>query len=235
MTTATQVAPSKGGKAPANQVKEDPGAMIPVARLEALIAMGRAFPPVVTALSVGLLASLGATGYLVYRDMNRTPIYFATDARGRAIEVKALTVPTVTREQVSQYVVSAMTAAMSMDYRNYRDTQNAASESFTPKAFTEMVQAFTDQGIYEAMEKRKLVLRAVATGAPRVVGEGEPNPGQPYAWVVQAPFVWTFNSQQRDTSVEYLIQAVVTRQPTEERPGGIAISNVTITRGKEKL
>lgn len=199
------------------------------------MAMGRAFPPVVTALSLGLLASIGASGWLVYRDVNRTPVYFTTDAAGRAVQVKPLTEPSMTREQVSQYVVNAFTESMSMDYVNYKNSQDRASKHYTQEAFNALVKNFEDQGIYETMTKRKLVLRAVATGAPRVVAEGEPNPGQPYAWVVQAPVAWTFASAQRDTTVSYMIQAVVTRQSTVERANGIAISSIAVTRGSEQL
>jgi hypothetical protein len=236
MTTNKQpVAPKIGKTATSLGSNEDLGAMIPKARLEVLIAMGRAFPPVVTAMSLSLLGTIGLSGYLVYRDMHSVPQYFTTDSRGRAVEMRALDEPTMTRDQVSQYVVDSLVAAMSMDYKNFKDTQNAASANYTPAAFNEFVKSLTDQGIYEAMEKRRLVLRAVATGAPRVVGEGQPQPDQPYAWVVQAPFVWTFSSAQRDQSFNYVIQAVVTRQPTSERENGVAISAVTITQGGEKL
>jgi len=208
--------------------------MIPVARIEALMAMGRAFPPVVTALSLSLLVSIGASGWLLYRDTQRMPVYFTTDANGRAIEVKPLTEPSMTRDQVSQYVVDALSESMSMDYVNYKDSQDRASKRYTQEAFNVLVKSFEDQGIYETMTKRKLVLRAVATAAPRVVAEGEPNPGQPYAWVVQLPMAWTFASAQRDTTVSYVIQAVVTRQPTLDRPNGIAITSITISRGSEQ-
>jgi hypothetical protein len=235
MTTGKQTAASPVGNAPKTLGSEDPGALIPVARIEALMAMGRAFPPVVTALSLAVLGSFGASGYLVYRDMNQVPVYLATDAHGRVIEVKPLTEPSMTREQVAQYVVDALTLSMSMDYANYAEAQDRASKLYTQNAFAALVKNFTDQGIYEAMTKRKLVLRAVAKGAPRVVAEGEPNPGQPYAWVVQVPVLWTFYSQQRETTAEYLIQAVVTRQSTIERANGIAISTITIARGGPAL
>ena len=209
--------------------------MIPLARIEVLMAMGRAFPPVVTALSLGLLGSLGASGWLLFRDLHRVPVYFATDYAGRVVEVEPLTQPSMTREQVSQYVVNALVESMSMDYVNYKDSQDRASRNYTQEAFNALVKNFTDQGIYETMTRRKLVLRAIATGAPRVVAEGEPNPGQPYAWVVQVPVAWTFASAQRDATVNYLIQAVVTRQSTVERANGIAISSIAVARGGEQL
>jgi len=213
---------------------EDPGTLIPIVRLEALMAMGRAFPPVVTALSLSLLLSLLISGWLLYRDTHRVPVYFTTDANGRAIEVKPLAAPSMTREQVSQYVVDALSECMSMDYVNYKDSQARCSERFVQEAFNTLVKNFEDQGIYETMTKRKLVLRAIATAAPRVVAEGEANPGDPYSWVVQLPLAWTFASAQRDTTVSYVIQAVVTRRSTLERANGIAITAITVSRGGEQ-
>jgi intracellular multiplication protein IcmL len=232
MTTAQQPAAHRNvNTARSAALNEDPGAMIPIARLEALMAMGRAFPPVVTALSLSLLMSLGASGWLLYRQTHSVPVYFTTDANGRAIEVKPLTEPSMTREQVSQYVVDSLSECMSMDYVNYKDSQDRCSKRYTQEAFNALVKSFQDQGIYETMTKRKLVLRAIATGAPRIVAEGEPNPGQPYSWVVQLPVAWTFASAQRDTTVSYVIQAVVTRCSTVERANGIAISTITVSRG----
>jgi intracellular multiplication protein IcmL len=182
----------------------------------------------------GLLASVGISGWLLYRDTHRIPVYFTTDAHGRAIEVQPLTEPSMTREQVSQYVVDSLSECMSMDYVNYKDSQDRCSKRYTQEAFNALVKSFQDQGIYETMTKRKLVLRAIATGAPRIVAEGEPNPGQPYAWVVQMPVAWTFASAQRDTTVSYLIQAVVSRRSTLERANGIAITAITVSRGGEQ-
>jgi len=196
--------------------------------------MGRAFPPIITALSLCLLGSVCISGWLMYRDAHRVPIYFTTDANGRAIEVTPLTEPSLTREQVSQYVVDSLSECMSMDYVNYKESQDRCSKRYTQEAFNALVKNFQDQGIYETMTKRKLVLRAIATGAPRIVAEGETNPGQPYSWVVQMPVAWTFASAQRDTTVRYLIQAVVSRRSTLERVNGIAITAITVSRGGEQ-
>ena len=136
MTTAKQApAETKGKPVTTTGLVEIKEALIPVARLEALIAMGRAFPPVVTLLSSCLLVTTGASVWLVYRDQHRAPVYFATDSAGRAVEMKPLTEPTMSRDQVTQYVVNALTDVMSMDYANYKDTQFKASVSFSQDAF----------------------------------------------------------------------------------------------------
>jgi hypothetical protein len=235
MTTAKQTAfPPQGHSGTATE-QSSAGALIPVQRIEALMAMGRAFPLVVTALSLGLLVSIGLSCCLVYRDTQRVPTFFATDYAGRVIEIKPLSEPSMTREQVAQYVVNALSESMSMDYINFSDTQDRASRYFTQDAFNALVKNFTDQGHYDLLKKRKAVARAVATGAPRVVAEGQTNASSPYSWVIQVPIAWTFSSQQRASTVNYVVQAVVTRQSTVERANGIAISAITVSSGKVEL
>ena len=234
MTTGKQNAAAPKGKA-VTKPAEDPGALIPVQRIEALMAMGRAFPPVVTVLSLSLLASIGISGFLAYKQAHLVPTYFATDFAGRVIEMKPLSEPTMTREQVAQYVVNGISEAMSMDYLNYADSQDRASRYFTQDAFNALVQNFTDQGHYDLLKKRKAVARAVATGAPRVVMEGQANETSPYSWVIQVPVAWTFSTGQRSSTANYIVQAVVTRQSTVERANGIAISSITVSSGKVEL
>lgn len=235
MTTAKQAASTQQGKAATKPGIEDPGALIPVQRIEALMAMGRAFPPVVTALSLSLVASIGLSGWLAYKQVNQAPVYFATDFAGRVIEMKPLSEPSMNREQVAQYVVNAVSEAMSMDYVSYADTQDRASRYFTQEAFNALVKNFTDQGHYELLTKRKAVARAVATGAPRVVAEGQANDAAPYSWVIQVPVAWTFSTGQRQSTGNYIVQAIVTRQSTVERANGIAISSITVSSGKVEL
>ena len=206
--------------------------VIPLARVEILLQLSRVLLPAVLFLGVGVLASTGLCAWLVYREVHRQPLYFATDGRGRITPIESRDVPTTTRQAASQYLVDAVGETLSFDFSNYSDTLSRAGRYYTPEALDSLVKQLEESGILRTVKERKLVLRAVATRAPRVVAEGSTAPGEPFKWVIQVPIVWTFSGSQSDTSVDYVVQGVVTRVDPAERPEGIAITAISIARAQ---
>jgi hypothetical protein len=206
--------------------------LIPLARVEVLMQLSRVLLPIVVILCVGLVALCSLCVWLVYRDTHRQPLYFATDGRGRITPIDARDQPTITRQAASQYLVDALGETLSFDFSNYSDTLSQSGRRYTPDALDSLVKQLEESGILKAVKERRLVLRAVATRAPRVVAEGSPTPGAPFKWVIQVPIVWTFSGSQRDTSFDYLVQGVVTRMDPAERPEGIAITAISIARAQ---
>jgi hypothetical protein len=207
-----------------------PEQQIPAARLEILLRVTRTLLPVVVLLSLGLLSLTGLCGWLLYRDAHRQPLYFATDGRGHVTKLAPLDEPVLTKQAAAQYLVDAVGQTLSFDYVNFSDQLSQSSRFYSTEAHSTLVKQLEDQGIFEMLKSKKLVLRAVASGAPRVVGEGTVKPGDPYSWVVQVPVIWTFAGAQRDVSIPYLVQGIVTRADLAERPEGVAITSISITR-----
>jgi hypothetical protein len=212
--------------------KSTPEQLLPAARMETLLRVTRVLLPVVVLQALGLLGLSTFCGWLLYRDTHRSPLYFATDGRGHVTQLAPLSEPVLTKQAAAQYLVDCIGQTLSIDYVNFSDQLSQASRCYSTDAHNLLVKQLEDQGIFEMLKTKKLVLRAVASGAPRVVAEGSPRPGDPFTWVVQVPVVWTFAGAQRDVSLQYLVQGVVTRADLTERPEGVAITSISITRSQ---
>ena len=121
----------------------------------------------VMALLILLALNAALVGIIVYQYSTRPePRYFATSADGKITPIYALDIPVVSASALLQWANQAAVAAFSYNFANYRQALQDASEYFTPEGWKDFQAALESSNNLNAVITKKLVVSAVATGAP---------------------------------------------------------------------
>lgn len=150
------------------------------------------------------------------------PKYFATSADGRITPIYPLTAPMVSDSALLQWANQAAVSSYTYNFSTYRKELQDASEYFTPGGWRDFESALESSRNLETVINKKLVVTAVATGAPVILDRGVLN-GQ-YSWKVQMPLLVTYESASTTIQQPILVTMLVTRVSTLNVPKGIAIA-----------
>ena len=121
------------------------------------------------------------------------PRYFATREDGGIIPLVAVSSPFLNNGQVTNFAVEAVTRALTMDFKNWREDLAQASEYFQrPEGWNNFLTAIDKSGTLDFVRNKRLISNAVANGAT-IVDDGVDALGR-YSWTVQIPLKVTFES-----------------------------------------
>lgn len=179
-------------------------------------------------IAVTMVAILALTlAYLVTHPPE--PRYFATTVQGRIVPLVPLNQPNTSTSALLQWANTASIAAYTYNFVNYRQELQAASEFFTPDGWRSFLDALKSSRNLEAVIDKKLIVSAVATGAPIVAWEGVLN-GQ-YSWRVQMPMLITYQSPSNFSQQFVNVNMLITRISTLNSARGIGIAQFVVTPG----
>lgn len=168
---------------------------------------------------------IGALTYVVTHPP--APKYFATDSTGRIVPLVPLNQPNLSTSALLQWANSAAVACFSYNFVSYRQELQAASEFFTPEGWQAFITTLQSSNNLTAVIARKLVVSAVATGAPVVLQQGVLN-GQ-YSWRVQMPLLVTYQSIEQVSQQSLVVTMLITRVSTLTSVRGIGIAQFVAT------
>lgn len=157
------------------------------------------------------------------------PRYFATTVQGRIVPLVPLNQPNTSTSALLQWANTASIASYTYNFVNYRQELQAASEFFTPDGWRSFLDALKSSRNLEAVIDKKLIVSAVATGAPIVAWEGVLN-GQ-YSWRVQMPMLITYQSPSNFSQQFVNVNMLITRISTLNSARGIGIAQFVVTPG----
>lgn len=178
---------------------------------------------VVTVLLFMVLANLILAAIIYYLATNQPePKYFATSEDGRITPIYPLSAPMVSDSALLQWANQAAVAAYTYNFATYRKELQDASEYFTPEGWNDFETALQSSRNLETVINKKLVVTAVATGAPVILDRGILN-GH-YSWKVQMPLLVTYESASTTIQQPILVTMLITRVSTLNVPKGIAIA-----------
>ena len=159
------------------------------------------------------------------------PRYFAAREDGGVIPLVAVSQPFLTDVQITNFAVEAVTAAMTMDFANWREDLSEASGYFEkPGGWRNFLAALEKARILDFVRERNLVTTAVANGAV-ISGSGLDGRGR-HSWTVQVPLSLTYQSSNERTAESHLAEIVVSRVPTWESPAAVGITRITMRPGR---
>ncbi len=166
-------------------------------------------------------ALVGAFGYIVTHPP--TPQYFATTINGRITPLIPLDQPNMPPSTLLQWANAAATAAYTYNFVNFRQELQSASEFFTPDGWAEFLNALKSSTNLNAVIEKKLVVSAVATGAPVIIDQGVIN--GTYTWTVQMPMLVTYQSASQVARQNVMVKMIIQRISTLNSARGIGISS----------
>lgn len=160
------------------------------------------------------------------------PKYFATSADGRITPIYPLTAPMVSDSALLQWANQAAVAAYTYNFATYRGELQEASEYFTPSGWRDFEEALQSSRNLETVISKKLVVTAVATGAPVILDRGVLD--NHYSWKVQMPLLVTYESASTTIQQPILVTMLITRVSTLNVPKGIAIAQFVASQSTQQ-
>jgi intracellular multiplication protein IcmL len=162
-------------------------------------------------------------GGLIYLITNPPqPRYFATTTDGRISPLVPLDQPNISQAALLQWANTAAISAYTYNFVNYRQALQDAQAYFTPDGWSAFMGALNSSNNLTAVIAKKLVVSAVATGAPVILQQGIL--GGIYAWRVQMPMLITYQSASQFSRQSIIVTMLVTRVSTLNSPQGIGIA-----------
>lgn len=155
------------------------------------------------------------------------PKYFATDSQGRLVPIIPLDQPNLSSAAVSQWVNLAVVSSFTFDFVNYRTQLEAVSPYYTPEAWQNFLEELKSSGNLSTVISNRMVVSAVATGAPVITREGYID--KVYAWRIRMPLLITYQGTQV-TQQNVMASVLVVRVSTLTNPKGIAIAQLVLTQ-----
>jgi intracellular multiplication protein IcmL len=197
----------------------------PIARYETYQKGFRVSVLVNLVLSVATVASV-AMAWSAFSSQPE-PRYFATREDGGIIPLVAVSQPFLNNGQVTNFAVEAVTRALTMDFKNWREDLSEASEYFQrPDGWNNFLSAIQESGTLDFVRQRRLISNAVANGAV-IIDDGVDARGR-YSWTVQIPIKITFESANERSVEEMLAEVVVSRLPTWESSKAVGITRISM-------
>jgi len=185
---------------------------------------------VVIALLVCIFVVLMLAGSLVYIIGNPPmPKYFATSTDGRIMPLVPLDRPNLSTAALLQWANTAAVAAYTYNFVNYRQALQAASDFFTPEGWQGFMSELQSSNNLNAVIDKKLIVSAVATGAPVVLDQGVILGA--YTWRVQLPLLVTYQSASQFSQQAITVTMLINRVSTLSSPLGVGISQFIASGG----
>jgi intracellular multiplication protein IcmL len=157
------------------------------------------------------------------------PQYFATTTDGRISPLVPLDQPNLSTSALLQWANTAAVAAYTYNFVNYRQALQEASEYFTPDGWTAFMDALNVTNNLNALIEKKLIVSAVATGAPVVLQQGLLE--GTYAWKVQMPILVTYQSASQFSQQSLVLTLLIVRISTLNSARGVGIAQFVASSG----
>lgn len=179
-------------------------------------------------LSISIVVTLiGALTYIITHPP--VPQYFATTTDGRITPLVPLDQPNLSSAALLQWANTAAVAVYNYNFINYRQALQEASEYFTSDGWSEFLSALNSSNNLKAVIEKKLIVSAVATGAPVILEQGPLI--DRYAWKVQMPMLVTYQSASQFSQQSVVVTMLITRISTLSSVRGVGIAQFIVSGG----
>lgn len=171
-----------------------------------------------------LVINLLLAGIIFYKVINQPqPVYFATTADGKIVELEPLSTPVLSDAQVLQFATRAAVASYTYNYVNYREQLQGAADYFTVRGWKNYQEELKKSKNLEAVVNNRLVGYATPTGAPVIVDRGVID--GVYAWKVTLPILATYEGGATKITQPLTVTMVIIRVPVVSNPKGVEVSS----------
>jgi len=149
------------------------------------------------------------------------PVYFATTADGRIIDIVPLDQPFLTNARVASWTANSIQEIMGFGYHNHEQHMDKIKHLFTANGFSSFQKALSDAKFMEAVKARRVVVKLRIRGAPEIMN-GLVRNGV-YTWYLRIPITLNFDGEQPPAPLTFDLLLQVMRVSTLQNPDGIGI------------
>ena len=149
------------------------------------------------------------------------PIYFATTADGRIIDIVPLDQPYLSNARVVIWVKRTIQEIMGFGYHNYERHMDNIKNLFTISGFSNFEKALNDAKFIDAVKARRVTVSLEIRGEPEIISEGIVN--GVYRWYVKVPITYHYDGEQPPAPQSFDLILQLVRVSTLQNPEGIGI------------
>lgn len=154
------------------------------------------------------------------------PRYYGTITKGRIFPLTALKEPNQSDSAVSEWANQAAISAFTLDFVNYPQQLQQASQYFTQEGWEQFLESLQQSNNIEQIRQKRLTVTAVAQNTPVILQKGVLN-GR-FSWRIQMPILITYQSSSSIEQQTSIITMLVNRISTLESYRGIGISQFIV-------
>lgn len=155
----------------------------------------------------------------------RQPLYFIADPVTRLQQDVPLADPNMTLDEVIAWTTTAIQAAYTYDYTNYRAQLQSAQKYFTNYGWTKYMQGLRDSNNLTALTERHYIQVGVVVEKPQVLVQG--HMGSTYAYRLRMPVLMTYWAPPYDDKSKIfnplMVTVIVQRQSLLSSQTGLGI------------
>jgi intracellular multiplication protein IcmL len=149
--------------------------------------------------------------------------YFSISAEAKIDILVPLDAPNMTNQALMSWETNSVTEIMTLGFGNFEHQIVSQRQRFTAKGWLSFTEAIRNNEMLKAFKERQLVLTTVPSDVPVITEQGQGLDGV-YYWKIQMPIIMTYMTNNNMTKQEKnIISLTITRVPTRENSGGIAI------------
>lgn len=148
--------------------------------------------------------------------------YYGTITNGRTFPMAVLTEPNQSDTAVAEWANMAAISAFNLDFVNYPEQLQNASQYFTKAGWEQFLLALQQTNNIEQIRQKRLTVTAVAQNTPVILQKGVLN--RRYSWRIQLPILITYVSASSIEQQTSVVTMLVNRISTLESYRGIGIS-----------
>ncbi len=174
-------------------------------------------------LSIMIIASL-ITSLVYITTHPPQPVYFATTIQGRITPIVPLDQPNLPPSALLQWANQAAIASYTYNFQDYRAELQAASDFYTPSGWSNFLDALNKSNNLTTVIQKKLVVSAVATGAPQILDQGVID--GVYTWKVQMPMLVSYQSASAFAQQQVMVTIIIQRVSTLSSFRGVGIASL---------
>lgn len=157
-------------------------------------------------------------------------VYFATNEAGSLIKMVALSEPNHKDSTVANWLTRALVDTFDFNYHNLKFRINESSMKwFTSEGTSELVKAMEQNGNFDVIVDRKMIVNLETDRVPLVIKKGRPDWSGHYLWKLEVPAKITYRTEASVYSNKVIITAIVSRRSLLEDPSGLGISSIIMT------
>lgn len=175
-----------------------------------------------------LVASIALSFFVLAKKENN--VYFATDENGSLINMIALSEPNHKDATISNWLTRALVDTFDFNYHNLEFRINESSMKwFTSEGTSELIKSMQENGNFDVIRDRKMIVNLETEQSPIVVKKGRPDWSNQYLWKLEVPAKITYRTEASVYSNNVDITAIVSRRSLLEDPSGLGISSIIMT------
>ncbi|MDN3563092.1 DotI/IcmL/TraM family protein [Paeniroseomonas aquatica] len=176
---------------------------------------------------VQALVILVLAGHAVWAETRPVErVYFATNSMSEPVRMAPLSESVVSNADLLEWTKSAVVAAYTLNFLEYRQQAEAAKKNFSTDAWDSWSSSFITAGNLERLVGGNMLSTAVLTAAPVIREETVVNGIR--MWIIQFPFVQTFLNNSQENSDRLMANVRVKRTTDPRYPRGIVPDQLVV-------